>query len=57
VSVFYWVTKYTLGITLKIVFRPRAWGVKNIPQRDRRLAARVLFSGSRRMHPGWRLAD
>jgi 1-acyl-sn-glycerol-3-phosphate acyltransferase len=33
VSVFYWVTKYTLGITLKIVFRPRAWGVKNVPRR------------------------
>jgi 1-acyl-sn-glycerol-3-phosphate acyltransferase len=32
VSVFYWVTKYTLGLTLKIVFRPRAWGVKNVPR-------------------------
>jgi 1-acyl-sn-glycerol-3-phosphate acyltransferase len=32
VSVFYWVTKYTLGITLKIVFRPRASGVKNVPR-------------------------
>jgi 1-acyl-sn-glycerol-3-phosphate acyltransferase len=31
--VFYWVTKYTLGITLKIVFRPRASGVKNVPRR------------------------
>ena len=30
---FYWVTKYTLGITLKIVFRPRASGVKNVPRR------------------------
>ena len=30
---FYWVTKYTLGLTLKIVFRPRAWGVKNVPRR------------------------
>ena len=29
---FYWVTKYTLGLTLKIVFRPRAWGVKNVPR-------------------------
>jgi len=31
--VFYFVTKYTLGLTLKIVFRPRAWGVKNVPRR------------------------
>jgi 1-acyl-sn-glycerol-3-phosphate acyltransferase len=30
--VFYWLTKYTLGMTLKIVFRPRAWGVKNVPR-------------------------
>jgi 1-acyl-sn-glycerol-3-phosphate acyltransferase len=29
----YWVTKYTLGLLLKIVFRPRAWGVKNVPRR------------------------
>jgi 1-acyl-sn-glycerol-3-phosphate acyltransferase len=33
VSVFYWLTKMTLGMTLKIVFRPRAWGVKNVPRR------------------------
>jgi 1-acyl-sn-glycerol-3-phosphate acyltransferase len=33
VSVFYWWTKMTLGMTLKIVFRPRAWGVKNVPRR------------------------
>ncbi len=32
-SVFYWFTKYTLGLTLRIVFRPRAWGVKNVPRR------------------------
>jgi 1-acyl-sn-glycerol-3-phosphate acyltransferase len=32
VSVFYWWTKMTLGLTLKIVFRPRAWGVKNVPR-------------------------
>jgi 1-acyl-sn-glycerol-3-phosphate acyltransferase len=31
--VFYWVTKYTLGLALKIVFRPRVWGVKNVPRR------------------------
>jgi 1-acyl-sn-glycerol-3-phosphate acyltransferase len=31
-NVFYWVTKYTLGLTLKIIFRPRAWGVKNVPR-------------------------
>jgi 1-acyl-sn-glycerol-3-phosphate acyltransferase len=31
--VFYWVTKYTLGMTLKIIFRPRASGVKNVPRR------------------------
>ncbi len=30
---FYWWTKYTLGMTLKILFRPRAWGVKNVPRR------------------------
>ena len=29
----YWVTKYTLGLLLRIVFRPRAWGVKNVPRR------------------------
>src|SRR3984893_13683939 len=33
VRVGYWVTKYTLGLLLKIVFRPRAWGVKNVPRR------------------------
>jgi 1-acyl-sn-glycerol-3-phosphate acyltransferase len=33
VSVFYWWTKMTLGVTLKIVFRPRSWGVKNVPRR------------------------
>jgi 1-acyl-sn-glycerol-3-phosphate acyltransferase len=33
VSVFYWLTKMTLGMTLKIVFRPRARGVKNVPRR------------------------
>ncbi len=32
-SVFYWWTKMTLGLTLKIVFRPRVWGVKNVPRR------------------------
>ena len=26
-------TKYTLGLTLKIVFRPRVWGVRNVPRR------------------------
>jgi 1-acyl-sn-glycerol-3-phosphate acyltransferase len=33
VGVGYWVTKYTLGLVLKIVFRPLAWGVKNVPRR------------------------
>src|SRR6266496_4983188 len=33
VTVGYWLTKYTLGITLKILFRSRAWGVKNMPRR------------------------
>src|SRR6201995_2355463 len=33
VSVGYWLTKYTLGITLRIIFRSRAWGVKNVPRR------------------------
>ena len=32
-TVGYWLTKYTLGMTLKILFRPRAWGVKNVPRR------------------------
>ena len=32
-TVGYWLTKYTLGITLKILFRSRAWGVKNVPRR------------------------
>jgi 1-acyl-sn-glycerol-3-phosphate acyltransferase len=33
VTVGYWLTKYTLGMMLKILFRPRAWGVKNVPRR------------------------
>jgi 1-acyl-sn-glycerol-3-phosphate acyltransferase len=33
VYVFYWVAKYTLGITLKIVFRPWSQGRKNMPRR------------------------
>jgi len=33
VTVGYWLTKYTLGMTLKILFRSRAWGVKNVPRR------------------------
>ena len=33
VTVGYWLTKYTLGITLRILFRSRAWGVKNMPRR------------------------
>jgi 1-acyl-sn-glycerol-3-phosphate acyltransferase len=33
VSVGYWLTKYTLGMTLRILFRSRAWGVKNVPRR------------------------
>ena len=28
----YWVTKYTLGITLKIIFRPWSRGVRNVPR-------------------------
>jgi 1-acyl-sn-glycerol-3-phosphate acyltransferase len=31
--VFYWVAKYTLGMTLKIVFRPWSRGRKNMPKR------------------------
>ena len=31
--VFYWVTKYTLGIALKLVFRPWSRGHKNVPRR------------------------
>jgi 1-acyl-sn-glycerol-3-phosphate acyltransferase len=33
VTVGYWLTKYTLGVALKILFRSRAWGVKNVPRR------------------------
>ncbi len=32
VTVGYWLTKYTLGMTLKILFRSRAWGAKNVPR-------------------------
>ena len=32
-TVGYWLTKYTLGIMLKILFRSRAWGAKNVPRR------------------------
>jgi 1-acyl-sn-glycerol-3-phosphate acyltransferase len=31
--VFYWVAKYTLGMTLKVVFRPWSRGRKNLPRR------------------------
>jgi ATP-dependent phosphofructokinase / diphosphate-dependent phosphofructokinase len=31
--VFYWVAKYTLGIALKVVFRPWSRGRKNVPKR------------------------
>jgi 1-acyl-sn-glycerol-3-phosphate acyltransferase len=31
--VFYWVTKYTLGVALKIVFRPWSRGRRNLPRR------------------------
>lgn len=30
---FYWVTKYTLGIALKLVFRPWSRGRRNVPRR------------------------
>ena len=30
---FYWLTKYTLGITLKLVFRPWSRGRKHLPRR------------------------
>jgi 1-acyl-sn-glycerol-3-phosphate acyltransferase len=33
VNVFYWLTKMTLGMALKIIFRPWASGVKNVPRR------------------------
>jgi 1-acyl-sn-glycerol-3-phosphate acyltransferase len=33
VGVFYWVLKYTLGIALKLVFRPWSRGHKNVPRR------------------------
>jgi 1-acyl-sn-glycerol-3-phosphate acyltransferase len=31
--VFYWVAKYTLGVALKVVFRPWSRGRKNVPRR------------------------
>ena len=31
--VFYWLTKYTLGISLKIIFRPWSRGRRNMPRR------------------------
>jgi 1-acyl-sn-glycerol-3-phosphate acyltransferase len=31
--VFYWVTKYTLGMALKVVFRPWSRGRRNMPRR------------------------
>jgi 1-acyl-sn-glycerol-3-phosphate acyltransferase len=32
-SVYYWLTKLTLGMALKIIFRPWASGVRNVPRR------------------------
>src|ERR1700727_1341401 len=32
VIVGYWLVKATLGTSLWIIFRPRAWGVKNVPR-------------------------
>ena len=32
-TVGYWLTKYTIGIALRILCRPRAQGVKNVPRR------------------------
>ena len=32
-TVGYWLTKYTIGMALRILCRPRAWGVKNVPRR------------------------
>jgi 1-acyl-sn-glycerol-3-phosphate acyltransferase len=31
--VFYWVAKYTLGVALKVIFRPWSRGHKNVPRR------------------------
>jgi 1-acyl-sn-glycerol-3-phosphate acyltransferase len=31
--VFYWVAKYTLGVALKVIFRPWSRGRKNVPRR------------------------
>jgi len=33
VYVFYWVAKYTLGMTLKVLFRPWSRGRRNVPRR------------------------
>jgi 1-acyl-sn-glycerol-3-phosphate acyltransferase len=33
VDVFYWLVKATVGVTLKIVFRPWSEGVRNVPRR------------------------
>ena len=30
---FYWVAKYTLGVALKVIFRPWSRGRKNVPRR------------------------
>jgi 1-acyl-sn-glycerol-3-phosphate acyltransferase len=30
--VFYWLVKATIGVAIKIIFRPRAEGVKNVPR-------------------------
>src|SRR5437773_10498536 len=46
VTVGYWLTKYTLGITLKILFRSRARGVKNMPRRGPAILASNHLSSS-----------
>jgi 1-acyl-sn-glycerol-3-phosphate acyltransferase len=45
VTVGYWLTKYTLGMTLRILFRSRAWGAKNVPRRGPVILASNHFFG------------
>src|SRR6201987_119786 len=46
VSVFYWLAKYTLGIALKLVFRPWSRGRRNVPRRGPVILARNHLSFS-----------
>lgn len=47
-SVFYWFAKWTLGATLRLVFRPRVVGLENVPSRGAAIIAsnHLSFSDS-----------